>query len=49
MFVGLQRSEVMAKPSFLLSPTGVQRMQRKITGEKHQKDAKQTLSGFSTA
>ena len=46
MFVGLQRSEVMAKPSFFLSPTGVQ---RKITGEKHQKDAKQTLSGISTA
>ena len=48
MFVGLQGSEVMAKPGFFLSPTGVQRMQPKITGEKHKKDAKQNLSGIST-
>ena len=48
MFVGLQRSEVMAKPGFFLSPTGVQRMQPKITGEKHKKDGKQNLSGIST-
>ena len=29
-----------------LSSTGIQRMQRKIGGEKHKKDAKQTCLGF---
>ena len=53
MFVGLQGSEVMAKPGLFLSPTGVQQMQRKIADgqcwlgcERCKKDAKQTCLGF---